>query len=221
MILDPDTFRAHLLKYTTLAYSLLPKLDSPRILDAGCGTGVPTVHLAEISGGTIVAIDTDSAAIAKLAEKLTHKGLSNRVQLINAPMENLPFDKESFDIVWAEGSISHLGFEAALRLLGTYAKVGGFVVLHDEAGDYMHKISTVKATGYVLLGFFLLSHIVWWDEYYKHLDVSLASADSVCPPHALDAIEKELEDYSKDPRRFQSAFFVTKRTRLVHIGADR
>jgi SAM-dependent methyltransferase len=209
-----------LLKYTTLAYTLLPALDRPRILDAGCGTGVPTVHLAEISGGTIVAVDTDAAAIAKLAEKLTHKGLSTRVQLMNAPMESLPFDKESFDIVWAEGSISRLGFEAALRLLGTYAKEGGFVVFHDEVGDYLHKISTVQATGYVLLGFFLLSQSVWWDEYYKPLDANLASADSASPPHSLHAIKKELEEYTMNPSRFQSAFFVTQKTRSVYIGAD-
>jgi SAM-dependent methyltransferase len=221
MILDPDTLRSNLLKYTTLAFSLLPKLHRPNILDAGCGTGVPTIHLAELSDGTIVAIDTDQAALAKLTEKLAHKGLSSRVNVLKASMQNLPFRKECFDVVWAEGSISHLGFHAALELLGQYVKTDGFVVLHDDAGDYLHKISMVQNKGFLLLGFFLLSDSVWWDEYYKPLGASLASADSACPPHTIDDIKKELERFGNDPKRFQSAFFVTKKTQPMLTRGSR
>ena len=220
LILDPDTFRANLLKYTTLAFSVLPRLHRPNILDAGCGTGVPTIHLAELSDGTIVAIDTDDVALTKLTEKLARKGLSSRVTAMKASMQHLPFDKYSFDVVWAEGSISHFGFEAALEVLGRYVKTDGFLILHDDAGDCLHKMSMIHSRGFVLLGFFLLSDAVWWHEYYKPLETSLAGADSVCPPHTIDGIKKELEQFKNDPKRFQSAFFVTKKTQPMLARAS-
>jgi len=36
--LNRDSVRANLLSYTRKAFSFLPKLDNPRILDIGCGT---------------------------------------------------------------------------------------------------------------------------------------------------------------------------------------
>jgi SAM-dependent methyltransferase len=211
VILDPDAFRSNVLKYTTLAFGVLPKLDRPTILDAGCGTGVPTIRLAELCDGIVVALDTDQISLGRLAEKLVQKGLSDRVMLVNCPIEKMPFDKETFDVVWAEGSISHLGFKAAEEILGQYLKSGGFLVLHDDANSYLEKLHTVESLGFSLLGFFLLSDRVWWDEYYKPLESALARADSVRPPHQLDAILKELEQFRIEPNRFRSAFFIMRK----------
>jgi SAM-dependent methyltransferase len=211
VILDPDIFRNNLLKYTTLAFGLIPKIDKPTILDAGCGTGVPTVRLAELCDGRIVALDTDQIALDRLSEKLVQKGLSNRVKLLNCPIEKMPFDKGTFDVVWAEGSISHLGFKAAREILGMYLKSGGFLVLHDDANGYFEKIHSVQNAGLSLVAFFLLSDRVWWDEYYKHLELALRDADSVRPPHKLSVIQKELEQFRIEPNRFQSAFFVMRK----------
>ncbi|HUV64140.1 MAG TPA: hypothetical protein VMW24_09590 [Sedimentisphaerales bacterium] len=51
-----DQFRANLLEFTRKAFHMLPRLDKPRILDIGCGSGVATLELARISGGNIVAV---------------------------------------------------------------------------------------------------------------------------------------------------------------------
>lgn len=45
---------------------MLPRLDNPRIMDVGCGTGVVTIELARLSGGSIVGVDTDKLALDKL-----------------------------------------------------------------------------------------------------------------------------------------------------------
>ncbi|HJX03327.1 MAG TPA: class I SAM-dependent methyltransferase, partial [Dehalococcoidia bacterium] len=58
-----DGFRKRLLKYTRKAFQLLPQLDHPRILDIGCGSGVPTLELARLSNGEIVAVDNDAGAL--------------------------------------------------------------------------------------------------------------------------------------------------------------
>lgn len=211
MILDPDIFRSNLLKYTTLAFGLLPKIDKPTILDAGCGTGVATIHLAELCDGTVVALDTDKVALGRLAEKLKQEGLSDRIALVDSPIENMPFDKGTFDVVWAEGSISQLGFKAAKEILARYLKSGGFLIVHDDANSYLEKLYTASSKGFSLLGFFLLPESVWWDEYYKPLESALANATSVRPPHQLSAILKELEEFRNEPNRFKSAFFIMRK----------
>jgi len=54
-----EGIRERLLKYTRRAFRMLPKLDKPCILDIGCGSGVPTVGLARLSGGEVIGIDID------------------------------------------------------------------------------------------------------------------------------------------------------------------
>jgi methylase of polypeptide subunit release factors len=64
-----DNCRKGLLKYMAKAVSLLPKINNPEILDIGCGTGVPTIWLAENYGGIVTAIDTDNSALEWLRKK--------------------------------------------------------------------------------------------------------------------------------------------------------
>ena len=49
--LNLEQLRKGFLKYTRMAFQMLPKMNSPRILDIGCGTGVPTLELARLSDG--------------------------------------------------------------------------------------------------------------------------------------------------------------------------
>ena len=55
-----DNCRKGLLKYLTKAISII---ENPRILDVGCGSGVPTLMIAEKFNGKITAVDTDTKSI--------------------------------------------------------------------------------------------------------------------------------------------------------------
>ena len=59
--LDRDGLRSHFNTFTRQAFQRLPKLNRPRILDIGCGTGVPALELASLSDGEIFGIDIDEA----------------------------------------------------------------------------------------------------------------------------------------------------------------
>ena len=48
-----DKCRKGLLKYLSKAISIIPAIEGPLILDVGCGSGVPTLALAEIFNGTL------------------------------------------------------------------------------------------------------------------------------------------------------------------------
>ena len=69
MTIDTDAYRKNLLKYTGIAYALLPPMDKPLILDSGCGTGVPTIYLAQISKGNVIGVDIDGTALKKWKTK--------------------------------------------------------------------------------------------------------------------------------------------------------
>ena len=97
--MDVDGIRRNFLKYTREAYSLLPKYNTPKILDIGCGSGIPTIELAKLSGGDIVAIDIDQDALDILSKRLENLELKDRIQVLNRSLLDLGFSHESFDII--------------------------------------------------------------------------------------------------------------------------
>ena len=100
-----DQFRERLSKYTRRAFRMLPKMERPKILDVGCGSGVPTLVLAKLSGGEVIGLDIDESRLDELNKKIKKEGFSKRVITRKCSMFNMDFPDESFDIIWAEGSI--------------------------------------------------------------------------------------------------------------------
>ena len=107
---EKDYLRENMNKYTEKAFEILPKIDKPHILDVGCGTGVPTIKLAEISGGYITGLDNDETSLEILHRKIKARGLDKQVKVINESIFTMDFPAESFDIIWAEGSVFLMGF---------------------------------------------------------------------------------------------------------------
>ena len=68
--MEKDRIRKRFLKYTGRAFRILPQINKPRILDIGCGSGVPTLELARLSHGEVMAIDIDQPALDKFARKI-------------------------------------------------------------------------------------------------------------------------------------------------------
>src|SRR3989344_5687113 len=63
-----------------------------KILEVGCGTGIFTEKLAQ-TGAEVLAIDLSPDLLMKARNRV----LKNNVNLIEADLEKLPFDKNSFD----------------------------------------------------------------------------------------------------------------------------
>jgi SAM-dependent methyltransferase len=195
---------------------MLPRLDKPRILDIGCGSGVPTLELARLGRGEVVGIDIDQAALDKFTGKIKEAGLADRVKAINRSMLNMDFEKESFDIIWSEGAIYAIGFANGLREWKRFLKPGGFLVIHDEQRNIKEKLEQVSSCGYELLGYFTLSEDVWWREYFASLEKLMAEsqARSADDPKVLEEFHQaqgELEMFKKHPERNRSVCFVIKK----------
>ena len=135
-----DKIRKRLLKYTRKAFRMLPQMEKPRILDIGCGSGIPTIELARLSNGEITGIDIDQSALDKFKREIEKEQLSTRVQAECCSIFEMDFPDESFDIIWSEGSIYPLGFEKGLREWKRFLKPDGYMVIHDEQGNISKKL---------------------------------------------------------------------------------
>ena len=99
---------------TQKAADLLNRRREPlEILDIGCGNGVHTMLLARLfPNAVITAIDNHKPFIDSLNQSAAEQGLTQRVKGQVADMYNMPFDPESFDLIWSEGAIYINGFTA-------------------------------------------------------------------------------------------------------------
>lgn len=216
--IDRDPLRKNLNKYTRNAFHALPELDRPRILDIGCGSGVPTVELARLSNGEIIGVDIDQCQLDRLTKKLDQEGLSNRVKIMKCSMFDLDFPDNSFDIIWAEGSISRIGFKRGLDEWRRFLKPNGFMVVHDEITSIGKKLEQVSGCGYRLIEHFALSEDIWWGAYYEPLEKRVQELTRQYADNhvALNVLRKEQQDvdmFKKNPKSYGSVFFVMQKER--------
>ncbi|NWJ49528.1 MAG: class I SAM-dependent methyltransferase [Bacteroidetes bacterium] len=181
-----------------------------KIADIGCGTGGQTITLAKNISGKITAVDLFPGMIEYLNNRVKHCGFENRVSGLIASMDSLPFSKNEFDLIWAEGSIYHIGFERGLSEWRKFLKQNGFIAVtevtwltnnrpnkienywnenYPEINTVSHKIKQMEQAGYIPLATFVLPESCWIDNFYKPM------AD-----HLKDFIKQQ--NYSKSAQQF-------------------
>jgi ubiquinone/menaquinone biosynthesis C-methylase UbiE len=214
--IDLDRFRGRLLQYTRKAFRLLPKLIKHRILDIGCGSGVPTIELARLSKGEVMGLDIDQSLLDELNRKIEVEGLSNCVTTRKCSMFEMDFPDESFDIIWAEGSISVIGFERGLKEWRRLLKPGGFLVVHAETRKMSSKLKKILGFGYKLWDQLSLPEDVHWTEYYRPLEIQIKELRAKYRNNlgALQILRKhqnEIDMVKRSPRKFSSAFYIIQK----------
>ena len=195
---------------------MLPSMREPRILDIGCGSGIPTLELARLSQGEVIGIDIDQPALERFVRKIEEAGLTSRVQALNCSMFDMDFQDESFGIIWAEGSIHEIGFATGLRQWRRLAKKGGFLVIHDERGDVGEKLAQIVESGYELVGHFALDEATWWTEYFAPLEALIGEYRIRCAddPEVLEELgqaQENLDTFKQHSQSTTSAYFVMKK----------
>ena len=87
----------------TEALDLLDIEDGDRVLDVGCGTGFATEGLLERTEH-VHGLDQSVHQMEKAWQKF---GKHDRVRFYRGDAERLPFEDDTFDIVWSSGSIEY------------------------------------------------------------------------------------------------------------------
>ncbi|EFH81846.1 methyltransferase domain-containing protein [Ktedonobacter racemifer] len=120
----------------THATFLLPHLHSGmRVLDCGCGPGSLTLDLARlVTPGSVIGLDIEGAQFAYAQELARTEGIENVSFEVGSAYE-LPFEDESFDLVFAHATLFHLSDPGrALREFQRVLKIGGLIAVRDT--DY-------------------------------------------------------------------------------------
>lgn len=103
-----------------------------RLLDIGCGVGLPAFRLAAASPAEIVGISNNQEQIDDANQRAADKGLTDRVRFQYADAANLPFPDASFDVVWIFESLMHMDRLRVLRESLRVLRPGGRIVVTDQ-----------------------------------------------------------------------------------------
>ena len=193
----------------------------PAILDVGCGPGMQTVALARATDGTVTAIDLQEQFLDELRERASGAAVRDRLQIMAADMADLPFGKDSFDLIWCEGAAYIMGISEALTHWKEFLRPQGYVAITEiswlvpeakvptRAFDFFHNehpaitdvpgnLARIEACGYEIIGHFTLPDESWWTDYYDPLSKKLELARE---KYRGDAIaEAFLEDTAEELR---------------------
>jgi len=216
--LNIQELRARFLKFTRNAYQLLPKIVKPRVLDIGCGTGLPTIELAKLSEGEVIGLDIDKNALDLLNLELEKRKLLGQIKTINCSIYEFEFPDQSFNVIWEEGVIHLLDLNKVLTICYKLLKNKGCLVMFETIARINDKFKIFSELGFILINYFLLPEAFWWTEYYlplknfvKALHIKYKGSKQL---EELKQYEREIDMVKKDPKKFDCGFYIMQKNTL-------
>jgi len=207
-----DNCRQGLLKYLEKAISIIPIIENPQILDAGCGSGVPTLFLAEKLNGNITAIDSDTKSIAILREKVKELNLSNKVNIFNSSLFDIKANNNQFDLIFAEGLLNVVGFQKGFLKIINLLKRNGFIIIHDEFQNQNEKIELIENYDCKILCSFVLDEQIWWNDYFKCLEKEISTISNKNKLKLFKSDLQEIRLFKKTPFHYKSIYYIIEKT---------
>jgi SAM-dependent methyltransferase len=222
---------------TLRALALVPGVGpETRVLDVGCGTGLQTRVLAQHTPARITAIDNHRPYIEELNRHSEALSISDRLDARVGDMRRLDFPSGSFDLVWSEGAICVVGFEAGLREWRRLLAPGGHMAVTEACWtkpnppreclefwmreypairDVPAFLKAVADCGYETVGHFTLPPSSWWEDYYAPLLRNLerfrkVHRDEPDAQELADQVQREIDIWRSYSEFFSYEFFVMR-----------
>lgn len=215
----------------------LPTEQNLKVADIGCGSGGQTISLAKNLNGQITAVDLFPEFLNELNGKSQKSGLTNKIVTLEKSMDNLPFIKGDFDLIWSEGAIYNIGFEKGLKKWKDYLKVGGYLAVSEitwitqsrpkeieefwkaayaEVDTAANKIKQIENNGYSLVGYFYLSQDSWMETYYKPMqarfdDFLNRNNNSELAKKVVNDNQAEIDLYQKFKDYYSYGFYLARK----------
>jgi 2-polyprenyl-3-methyl-5-hydroxy-6-metoxy-1,4-benzoquinol methylase len=203
-----DRCRMRLVKYLEQVLNDLPEFNNPKILDIGCGSGVPTILLAEKYIGIITAIDTDKQLLGFLEHKIQRKKTSGKIETKNVSFFDLETEPECYDLILAEGFLNVVGFEMGFNRVIEKIKMGGYFIIHDEYKDNDSKIALIHKNNCKIVNSLLLDETIWWRDFYGQLENEINKPENAHLRSLFINEINEIDQYKKNPSLFKSIYYI-------------
>lgn len=100
-----------------------------KILDIGCGTGVTSELLAKTFQCEMYAIDQHPIMLEKAHQRF--QASEEKINLLNASIDQLPFEDETFNYVISESVLSFVCLDQALDECYRVLKKDGVLIVHE------------------------------------------------------------------------------------------
>ena len=175
--------------------------------------------------------------IARVEAQAKAAGVSDRLVALEQDMKGMAFPPSSFDVVWSEGAIYLLGFEAGLRQFRELVKPGGYVAVSEavwlkpnpppEAIEFWEeypeiatldaKIEVVQRSGLELVDHFVFPPSAWTEQYYDPMEIRIAEKTLEWEGDAegeaiLKEARNEISVFRQCSDYYSYAFFVMRRS---------
>ena len=205
---------------------------APQVLDLGCGSGASTLVLAQALGVPITAVDACGPFLEELQQRARRQGLQDLVRPMSLDFQQLPFPPASFDLLWSEGAVFCVGWEAGLKTWPALVRPGGFLTLTESVwlteapparakaawerwnpamGTIAQGAALAESLGLEVVEAFPLPAEAWW-EYYGPLEQQCLARrdDPAVAEIAADCLE-EIEVYRESGGAYGYGFFVLRK----------
>lgn len=210
---------------------------TPRVLDLGAGSGAQTLDLADLTDGTIVAVDAFAPLVERLRSEVEARGLSGRVRPMVGDMGALDLEPGSFDLIWSEGALYSIGLDTALPVCRSLLRPGGWLAFTDAVwrveeppgevravfdadyptmGRVPDVLQRIERAGLRPVEHFPVSDSAWWDDFYTPLEQRIEAlreqhAQDPETLAALDELAAEPALHRRHGSTYGYEFFVARR----------
>jgi len=208
-----------------------------KIADIGCGTGASTILLAKELDTEITAVDFLQDFLDELLSRADDQGVADKITTLNCSMEDLPFSEGEFDVIWSEGAIYNMGFEAGVAAWNHFLKPGGKLVVSeitwlsatrpDELESHWNKeypeidvasakMGILERNGYSPGGYFFLPDHCWLENYYRPMQSRFSSflaryGQSAEAKEIVECEKAEIALYEKYRNYYSYGFYIAKK----------
>jgi ubiquinone/menaquinone biosynthesis C-methylase UbiE len=210
-----EKLKESFIKYSKDVFALLPKMEKPRILDLGCGSGLYTIELANLTNGDIIAIDIDQALLDRLNKRIHVRSLTNRIKTKRMDFLKNHFPDKHFDLIWEAGVVQIIGFKESFEECHRILKVGGYLVLGQAIKTMEKNHELISNCGFDLIKQLNWPEGCWWTDYYEPLerkikDIREGKEDSNLFEN-IKAIEAEIEWVKANPNESDCAHYILQK----------